>query len=66
MIRAEIIRTEVPSGTPYREWVNITGDVLLLELPGLASLCLRPMAGCRSRAVIWRWWILNRGSKVSN
>ena len=32
----------VPAGVAYREWRNISGDWLKLDLPGLASLRLRP------------------------
>lgn len=42
MIRVTVHRTEVPSGTPYLEWTNISGDVLLLEPPGVPALQLGP------------------------
>ena len=42
MIRAEIHREEVPAGTPFREWRNVSGDSLLLKPPGLRPVNLRP------------------------
>lgn len=42
MTRAVILREEVPAGTPFREWHNISGDWLRLEPPGFGSLRLCP------------------------
>jgi hypothetical protein len=33
---------EVPAGTPFREWINISGDWLTLDPPGLGAFRLRP------------------------
>ena len=42
MTRAAIHREEVPAGTPYAEWINISGGWLHLDVPGLLSLNLCP------------------------
>ena len=41
-MKAVIHREEVPAGTAFREWRNITGGWLQLEPPGLRPVNIRP------------------------